>query len=236
MLTRTVGYFAWLLFALALLVTVKTILRPKPKPEGVNAQMPALAMEFVKSDEELPTIIGRTGDSGTDEWRAGLLSDLKFDYVFIVIYWLLYVGIAAVLAQSGGRRGVWLAVAATLCATAAAACDVVENLHMAKVINAARMVENVATPGFFKWLFIFITVALLSTTFFGRGSWVWVAGVVCLLIAGLGLAGLVSIKLGSRNLSLVGAAFVTMLLVLLPLVAYAFTVKTELFTRSVGSS
>jgi hypothetical protein len=236
MLTRTVGIFAWLLFAFALFVTVKTILRPPPKPKGVDAPMPALAMEFVDSDKKLPTIIGTTGDEGTDDWRAGLLSDLKFDYVFIVIYWLLYVGIAVVLAQSGGQRGVWIAAAAVLCATVAAVCDVIENLRMAKVINEARVVADVATPGFFKWLFIFITLALLSATFFGRGSWVWVAGVACLLIAGLGLAGLVSIKLGSQSLLPVMAAFVTILLVLLPLVAAAFTLRTELFTRSVGSS
>lgn|GEM_PF-2848661 len=237
MLVRVVGYFAWLLFAFALFVTVRTILRPRPQPESVKVKMPALAMEFVETDEDLSQIIGAPDDPKTPAWRAGLLSDLKADYVFIVIYWLLYAGIAAVLAQSSGDgQRAWLALVAGLLATAAAVCDVVENLRMTKVIEAASVVERVAAPGFLKWLFIFLTVALLSATFFGRGGWVWLAGVVCLLVAGLGLAGLAAIKLGSRQLWPVGAAFVLLLLVLLPLVAAAFTLKTELFTRAFGSS
>jgi hypothetical protein len=197
--------------------------------------MPALAMEFVESDEELTSIIGKQDDPQSEEWRDGLKSGLKFDYGFIVIYWLLFVGIAAVLAQRGERQSMWIAVAAGACATAAAACDVVENLHMARVIDARSMVANVSTPGNLKWLFSFVTVALLSFTFFGRGSWVWIAGAVCLLIAGVGLAGLAAIKLGARQLWPVEVAFATMLLVLLPLVACAFTWKPEAFTRAAGS-
>jgi hypothetical protein len=237
MLTRSVGIFAALLFLFALFLLIQSKVRPKPKPASVTTTMPALAMEFVKSDEDLPALIGKTGEAGVKEWRDGLLSNLKFDYVFIIIYWLLFIGIAAVLMQDGERRDFWIALVAILFATAAALCDVAENLQMTKVINSASVVgADVATPGFLKWLSSFMTVALLSFTFFGRGSWVWVAGGACLLIAGLGFVGLVSIKNGSRQLWPVGAAFVLMIFVLLPLVAFAFTLKTELFVRAAGSS
>jgi hypothetical protein len=235
MLTRAVGYFSWLLFGIVLLLTAYTILRPPRRPRGVNVRMPALAMEFVRSDEDLPPVIGPSDDPATGPWREGLLRNIKFDYGFIVVYWLLFAGIAAVLARSGGRWAAWVAAAAVLCVTAAAACDVVENLRMTKVINAASLVENVATPGTLKWLFSFAAVGLLSTTFFGRGGGVGVVGVVCLLVAGLGGAGLLAIWLGSRQLWPVEVAFTSLMLVLLPLVAWAFTLKTEEFTRAGGA-
>jgi hypothetical protein len=235
MLTRTVGYLACVFFvvSLALLVYTLATRKNRPRPDGTDdVMMPALAMEFVDTNEKLYRIIGRPGaaDAETTRLRANLKGGLKFDYGFIVGYWLLFVGIAAVLARGGGGWAAWVALAAALFATCAAASDVAENLRMARVIDSVSMSGgDVASAGFLKWLFSFLTLALLSFTFFGRGEWFWVIGAVCLLIAGVGLAGLALIRSGVEELRPVVAAFLLMLFVLLPLVAYAFAVRAEVF-------
>ncbi|HYH87309.1 MAG TPA: hypothetical protein VEX60_17790 [Pyrinomonadaceae bacterium] len=231
-LTRAVGVLAGIMFVLGVAILARMILFPKQKPEGVEAGMPALAMEFVESKEELPKILGGPGD---ETWRDAMKRDLKFDYGLIVLYWLLFVGIAAVLARGGGRWAVWVAAAAAICATAAAASDVVENVRMERVIGAMDLVADIKTPGFLKWLSSFVAVALLSFTFFGRGGLIWVVGALCLLIAGLGFVGLALVKSGVRQLWPVELAFVLMLL-MSGLVACAFIFRPGAFAPTPGSS
>lgn len=233
MLVRSTGYFAWLLVAFAVGLIVYSSRHPRPKPAGLdNVRMPALALEFADSDEALYRIIGprESTDPQVAALRAWYRTNIRADYAFIVFYWILFVLIAGVLAQRGSGWPVWAAGAAVLAVTGAAVFDVVENLRMSRVIETVQLAGNdVATAGFAKWLLSFIAIALLSLAFFGRAGWVWVVGAVCLLIAGLGLAGLVWIRIGGREIWPVGAAFTLMMLVLLPLVACAFTFSRDAF-------
>ena len=234
-LTRGVGLLAFVMFAMVLFGFIWILLHPKPRPklEGFHiVPMPALAMEFVETDAELHKVIGAPGDADQQRWdqiRDDLKAGLKIDYGFIALYWLLFVGIAAVLARGGGSWAVWVAAVVCLCATGAAISDVVENMRMGRVLAEIKLVADVATPGFLKWLFSFSAVALLSFTFFGRDGWVWVAGAACMLIAGFGFLGLALIRQGVRQLWPVETAFVLILVLLLPLAACAFTFRAGAF-------
>jgi hypothetical protein len=237
MLTRSVGIFAWALFALALVLLVVTLRTPKSRPAGTDeVRMPAFAMEFVDSDAGLQRIIGNPGaDPVAAAFRDRLMNNLKLDYGFIAVYWLLFVGIAGVLAQRGGAWALWVAGAAVMGATAAAGFDVMENLRMTRVLETMHVAGNdVASAGFLKWLFSFLTLALLSFAFFGRGGWGMAAGVACLVTAAVGMAGLAAIRAGVHKTWPVEVAFALMMFVLLPLVASALTLGRAAFAAGPG--
>jgi hypothetical protein len=234
MLTRYTGYFACVLVLFTVVLMVLSSRNPRPRPAGVaDVRMPALALEFADSDEALYRIIGPRGSTDPEvaALRSWYRTNIRVDYVFIVFYWILFVLLAGVLAQRGSGWPVWAAGAVVLAVTGAALFDLVENVRMTRVLETVQLAGNdVATAGFMKWLLSFVALALLSLTFFGRGGWVWVVGAVCLLIAGLGLGGLVWLRAGGGKIWPIGAAFTLMMLVLLPLVALAFTRGRDAFT------
>lgn len=238
---RIVGIFAWVLFAIALALLVVTVRAPKLRPEGTDrVGMPALAMEFADTDAALYRIIGRPGnaDPVAVALRAQLLQGIRYDYGFIVLYTLLFVGIALVGAQRGGGWAPWVACATILTALAAAGFDVMENVRMTRVLETVSLAgQDVASAGFLKWLFSFLTLALLSFAFLGRGGWATAAGVTCLVIAALGMAGLALIRSGVHRTWPVEVAFLLMMFVLLPIVAYTLTFARAAFesgTRLTG--
>lgn len=234
MLVRIIGIGAWTAILLAVALFAFAPRNPRPQPAGVDpGKMPMLALEFADSDDALHRIIG--GPESTDPEVAALRrwfrANIRYDYGFIVFYWTLFVLIAGVLAQRGGSWR-WAAGAAVLAATGAAVFDVVENVRMTRVLETLQLAGNdVAGPGFMKWMLSFAALALLSLTFFGRGGWVWAVGAVCLLVAALGLGGLAWLLAGGRQLWPVSVAFLSMLGLVLPLVAFAFTVGRSQFER-----
>lgn len=84
-------------------------------------------------------------------------------------------------------------MAAVVCATAAAVFDVVENINIAALLDAAEikayMVRNVAAAGFGKWLLVSLSTLILSLVFL-RGDWLALLGALYLLITVLGVYGL----------------------------------------------
>ena len=234
MLPRIVGIYAWLLFAAAVALLVTGARGPKLRPEGTDAvRMPALAMEFVEDDDGLRRIIGRPDvDPVAAALRDQLLKQIRFDYVFIVLYSLLFLGIAAVLAQRGTTWALWVAGAAVLTAAGAAGFDVVENLRMTRVLESGSIAGvDVASAGFLKWLCSFLTLALLSFTFFGHGGWGTAAGAACLLVAAVGMAGLAVVRSGIHTTLPIEVAFGLMMFVLMPLVAFTLTFARGAFGR-----
>lgn len=229
MSARGVGMFAWILFGIGVVMLGLMLAAPRLRPRNTDrVRMPALAVEFVDSDAALHRIIGAPGNSDpvAVALRKRLAGSIKGDYAFIVLYTLLFVGIAAVLWRHGGDG--WAPVvagAAVVTALAAAGFDVVENRRMTVVLEEVSLVRDVATPGFLKWLFSFMTLALLSFTFFGRGGWGTAAGVACLAVAALGWVGLAMIRAGMRETLPIELAFALMLFVLLPLVGLALRAK-----------
>jgi hypothetical protein len=249
MLTRIVGVFAFLFFVLSLV----GILLDSRTPEGHRPAlrneyrllfpMPVLALEFAGEGRRLGDVI--TNADNVDA-RKKLLDGLDADSLFIPMYLLLYVGMALVLAHRG-RAWAAAAALAAICAVLAAAYDGRENLAMARLVERHAVTStqgapassssqsngldapDVKTPGVLKWALIFVAVALLSLTFWGRDSKLsWAVFVLCALAALLGFAGLLVLRADAFELRLLELAFVMSALIV-PLVGYLFTFRPGLF-------
>ncbi len=186
----------------------------KGKARGLEA-MPALAMEFVDDAGDVQAFLD-SRDGRRDELRRGL----AFDNVFIVAYWLLFAGLAALLARrdfthGGWNLAVWLGVFAALCATGAAVSDVAENSRTAKLLDAAEvtgpLVRGVAAASFWKWLLISLATLALSTVFLWGGEGrVRGGGLFLLTLAGI-LGGVPRLVLVGFLLNFVGLIVIAVL-------------------------
>ena len=253
MLTRTVGVFAFLFFALSLVGLVLESFTPKEQRPALRDTyrllfpMPALALEFTERGRGLGDVITNAGDPAV---RRKLQKGLVADSLFIALYLLLYVGIALVLARRGSTWAVAAALA-VVCAVGAAASDGAENLALARLVErhapsnaegaqateaAAQSDEpDIKTPGVLKWVLIFATLALLSLTFWGHGSRLsWAAFGLCAFIALLGFVGLLVLRGNPGELRPVQVAF-TLMLLMLPLVGYVLTFRWWLFAPAEGA-
>lgn len=229
MLIRLAGYAAIALLVFGVVAVVGTGRKPA-HIQGLT--MPVLAMEFVETDAELHAIIGPPGTREAKflDGRRWLTTGIRFDYGFIALYWLLFVLMAGVLARRDGPW-MWLGAAAALAITGAAVFDAVENVRMTRVIESARLAGiDVAFAGFAKWLLSFVAIGLLSFVFLAQRGWIPLIGVLCVAIAGVGLAGLVALRMGPGGLPLIHRAFQGMTMALLPLTALAFTLFRRSFT------
>ncbi|HEX6040459.1 hypothetical protein [Longimicrobium sp.] len=233
MLIRSTGIVAGILLVFAVCMIGYTIRNPQPVPRDMKpVRMPVLAMEFVRSEADLHRIIGEPRDTDPEvrRLREWLKTNIRIDYGFIALYWLLFVLIAGVLAQREGRWMPWLGAAAGLAITGAAIADVMENVRMTRVIDTVQLAGNdVASAGFAKWVLSFVAIGLLAFAFVGRHGWIpWIGG-VCVLIAVVGLAGLVALRMGPGGLPIVQLAFFLMLVPLLPMVFIAFNFSPGAF-------
>jgi hypothetical protein len=183
-LVRAIGALASVMTVLGILVFVTSPKLETKLPRGLKS--PALAIEFAQLSE-----IERMLDDANlrKQIRQGLYSD----YFFIAMYWLLFAGMSALLAGRTHSWAVWAGVVAAVCATSAAIFDVVENLSIAALLDAAKiqpeMVRNVASAGFGKWLLVSLSTLILSLVFLRR-DWLALLGGLYLLIAIMGIYGL----------------------------------------------
>ncbi len=191
-LVRAIGALASVMVLLVILVIVKQVTSPKLEtklPRGLKS--PALAIEFAELSE-IEGILGKR-DGDDSPMRKRLRQGLYNDYVFIAMYWLLFAGMSALLAGRSHRWAVWAGVVAVVCATSAAIFDVVENLSIAALLDAAEiqagMVRNVASAGFGKWLLVSISTLILSLVFLRR-DWFALLGGLYVLVGAIGVYGL----------------------------------------------
>ena len=151
------------------------------KARGLES-MPALAMEFVDDEREVEAYLGARDATGDSETRRSMRAALAADNVFIAFYWLLFMGLCALMAMHNFklylrghwlRLGLWLAVFATVCATGAAISDTVENAHTAALLDAPAvtkaLVRNVASASAEKWVLIALATLALSPLFIWAG-------------------------------------------------------------------
>jgi hypothetical protein len=191
-LVRAIGALACVMsfLAVAVFVVQKTSSKVHTKlPRGLSS--PGLAIEFA-SLSEVGDILG-TREAGDSPMRKQIRQGLYGDYCFIAMYWLLFVGMSTLLAGRSHAWAVWAGVLAAVCATSAAIFDVVENLSIAALLDAAEiraeLVRNVASAGFGKWLLVSLSTLILSLVFLRR-DWLLLLGVLYLLIGLLGIYGL----------------------------------------------
>jgi hypothetical protein len=185
-LVRAIGALAGVMFVLAVVAIVRS---PKPETEiPLNLHMPALAITFAPLSD-IKGFLGPRDSTMRKQIRKGL----NGDYVFIAMYWLLFVGMSALLAGRNHRWAVLAGIVAAVCATSAAIFDVVENLRTAALVDAIDIqqwqVSNVAFAGFGKWLLISLATIVLSFVFVRR-DWLVLLAALYLLIGLTGLYGL----------------------------------------------
>src|SRR5215216_4645773 len=118
-LVRAIGALAAVMFVVAVVAILTT---PKLKKIPLGLHMPALAIGFAPFNE-IESFLG------PHDVRNQIRKGLYGDYFFIAMYWLLFVGMSALLATRSHAWAVWAGVVAAACATSAATFDVVENLR-----------------------------------------------------------------------------------------------------------
>ena len=155
-----------------------------------------LAMELARSTSEVERILGKT-----NSWNREVMRQLQvFDFAFIACYWLLFTLIAILLAQCRFSLAWPLAIGATICAGAAAVCDVWEDVFILKVtrvldLDAAQgLIDKCRHAAQWKWSLLFVAMLLLSSLFWHRADWRSLFGFVC------GIAGLLLVATGAYGL------------------------------------
>lgn len=178
-LVRAIGALAAVMFLLAVVAIFKSLTSPKPKQEiPLDLHMPALAITFAPFNKVESFL-------GSADVRNQIRQGLSGDYVFIAMYWLLFVGMSALLAKRSHAGAVWAGVVAAAFATSAAIFDVVENLRTAALLNAVKiqpeLVDRIAWAGFGKWLLISLSTLVLSLVFVRRDWLILLASLYALI-------------------------------------------------------
>lgn len=156
---------------------------------------PILAMEMARDMRDVEAVVGREVGGGDRE----LMAELQYtDFAFIFAYWAEFLLISYLLSRRERFFNLFpipvpkvLAAAAGLCATAAAAFDVVENLAILRVLKHTAeplydgLARQIYSAAIWKWGLLFVAMFLLSFVFIGRRDWASARGVLYML-PGLG--------------------------------------------------
>ena len=124
-----------------------------------------------------------------------LRKQVTADFGFIVLYTASFLSFSYWIFKRRFKGSSILAVITVATALATAGFDVLENLRLYTIFDAAQnprdwMIHNLHIATVLKWSFCFITVGLLSPLFLTRRDILVAAGVGLLVVAGLGLASL----------------------------------------------
>jgi hypothetical protein len=179
-LVRAVGVLACVMIVYLAASKVAEQFAPQKERDASGALagiegMPALAIEFAPNAPEVDAFLGARGEDGDSPMRAKIRRALRWDNFLIPLYWLLFVGMSALLARRE-RPGVafWLALFAALFATAGAVSDLLENSRTRTLLDAAAVTEplvrSAASASFWKWLLISLSILALSPVFLWAGG------------------------------------------------------------------
>jgi len=159
-------------------------------PGGFGGHM--LAMEFVRSTEDIEAIVGAPGHPN----RMTMRRKIEVDNVWIGCYALLFVFVSILLGTRQFPSAMYLAVVAALCGFAAAGFDIIENrgilraLELTKGAAASDILPLIREAALLKWALVFVSMAILAITFFGRDEWVSLIGYCFATTAIVGFVGL----------------------------------------------
>lgn len=159
-------------------------------PGGFGGHM--LAMEFVRSADDLEAIVGAPGHPN----RTTMRRKIEIDNVWIGCYALLFVLVSILLGAQHFPSAVYLAVVAALCGFTAAGFDIIENraifraLGLAESAATSEALPLIREAALLKWAFVFISMAILAISFFGREGWVSLIGYCFATTALIGFIGL----------------------------------------------
>ncbi len=121
-----IGINAWIL-------TTHSFAPPPELPLDLQwTHSPVVAIELVRSADEIRSILR---DPTGEHNRAVQRQVIWEDWFCITNYWLIFLGMGAIMAGCPWPGARWLAVAVALAATSAALCDVLENRGILRVLD-----------------------------------------------------------------------------------------------------
>lgn len=155
------------------LIVIAVIFRDKTKRVYLGQfSAPVLALELAQSGEEIRTLLREVNedDKAARNW---FWKGLEFDNrIFIPLYFALLTVFCALLFRHNFANAKPLAVIAFICVAAGAACDYLENHHIARALSAESnllsdaMADAIRIPSLWKWGLIFFAILLMSSMFF----------------------------------------------------------------------
>jgi hypothetical protein len=155
-----------------------------------------IAMEFVRSRDEIKAVVGELGDPIHQQDRDTMRCKLRLDFLFIATYGLLFIAVGILLTQRPPSWAFWLGIIAAGCGTAAAVSDVVENIRTLHVLDLPlartgdEMAQAIRQAAMVKWTLSFLTIGMLSATFFLQGRWISWPSLIGLFFAASALWGM----------------------------------------------
>lgn len=159
-------------------------------PNGFRGHVAAL--EFARTAPDVKAIVGDVGNPNRDVMRR----ELNRDFIFIGLYLVLYLLLTVALSRATTFAPL-LIVITVVAAVCTAGFDVLENLRALKVLSIplasldGAQVAGILDAAVIKWTFSFVTIALLSLTFWHGDVLSKFLRALFLLTATMGLAGLV---------------------------------------------
>jgi patatin-related protein len=175
----------------------------------------------VKTREDVKSLVGQRGDIRRHDMRESLMAD----NVYIIIYWLLFIGMSLLLYKSvlnaapvingiilGKNFALALAVASGILGTATAVFDGLENKRILRLLEIRlekidpKMLSGIRRASIFKFILTFITIGMLSGIFLFHRGWVSIIGWVLLLSGLVGLLGIIA-AFAAPSFKLIEAAF-----------------------------
>lgn len=123
---------------------------------------PSLAMQLAHDQTDVICVLG-PADSAQGVTNRKIVARLQYlDFVFILLYWLLFVFIIDRALRDSKRLSVFV----TICISVAAVLDVLENLGILSAVGVLR--EGLLWPHWFsvfKWLFFLLAVGFSAPLF-----------------------------------------------------------------------
>lgn len=199
----------------------------------------------VKSAKDVEMVVGGLWDHRRQKMRESLM----MDNVFIIIYWLFFIGMSILLYSSvsnarytingitlGQKTAIALAAASAILATAAATFDWLENHHTLILLDTKlektdlKMLKGIRRASIYKFVLTFITIMTLSSMFVVHHGLVSTIGWVFLSSAFVGLLGVIAVFV-KPSYRLIELAFL-LFGIGLTMIAVSFTIwHEEFFTR-----
>jgi hypothetical protein len=170
-------------------------------PDDLNS--PILAMELLRSPDQLAQVVGDPSDPKNNRKDMAMLT--KIDFAFIAAYSCLFLSVSLRLRQRSHR---WTAILLIAVVIPAAVFDVRENLAIFRTLDC--LCTTPRAPSLTKWTLIFIALLLVAPVFVDstlkplRRTIGYLAAALCVTAAFIGLAG---VSLGVDPLIERGATF-----------------------------
>jgi hypothetical protein len=188
------GIALQVLFVIFVVLSVlqRTSQRSAPKHWPGEFSQPTMSLELSRSPLDVHATFELLGPNGVKAQRRAL----SFDSLgFIPTYWILFFFMGFILTRVQIPGATLLGVCVVTLITTAAVFDYRENAGIAQILSSyphdpsSEIVNGTRCASLTKWALTFVTVGTISLLFIGSKNWIAAIGAYLLLVAGIGLFG-----------------------------------------------